>query len=175
MQTPVLGIAAFSGTGKTTLLRKLIPRLRDDGLKVGLVKHTHHRFRMDPPDTAQPCLDLPAAQVLVVSSRRSALLRHHPPTAAQALQDHLHRLDHEGLDLILVEGYKHLPLAKLELHRPALGRPLLCQDDPRVLAVASDQALVDLPVPLLDLNDVPAIAGFIHRQLASLGELAGAL
>jgi len=172
MQTPVLGIAAFSGTGKTTLLKQLIPCLAADGLTLGLVKHTHHRFRLDAPDETRHRLDLPAPQVLVASPRRSALLRHHPSGAEQSLWDHLRRLDGQGLDLILVEGYKRMPLPKLELHRPILGQPLLCREDAEVLAVASDVALERLPVPLLDLNDIRAIAGFIHGQLSWLGELA---
>jgi len=172
MQTPILGIAAFSGTGKTTLLRQLIPCLAADGLVLGLIKHTHHRFRLDPPARRRPRLDLPAPQVLVASPRRSALLRHHPPGDEQTLWDHLRRLDGAGLDLILVEGYKRMALPKLELHRPLLGQPLLCREDSRVLAVASDVDLRDLPVPLLDLNDIQAIVGFIHGQLPHLGELA---
>lgn len=167
----MLGIAAFSGTGKTTLLKKLIPCLVADGLRLGLVKHTHHRFRLDPPGRDAPRLDLPAAQVLALSSQRSALLRQHP---VQQLWDHLQRLDDPSLDLILVEGYKRIALPKIELHRPSLGHPLLCEEDPQVLAVASDVPLPNVSLPQLNLNDARAIADFIQAQRGQLVALLNA-
>ena len=138
----VLGFAAWSGTGKTTLLRRLIPVLRERGLRVGVLKHAHHTFDVDH------------------AGKDSFELRH---DAEPALAEVLSCLPPAGLDLILVEGFKHERFPKVELHRPALGRPLLYPDDPSIVAVAADAALSPAPaLPLLDLNDVDAVADFVR-------------
>lgn len=172
MPTPVVGFAAFSGTGKTTLLCRLIPALKARGLRLGLVKHSHHPFEIDRPGKDSYRLRRAGAhQVLVASRRRQALIRQHPPDARLTLDDLLQRLDtHGGLDLILVEGYKHCPIPKLELHRPSLGFPLLAGTDPDIIAVASDERLV-LPesMPQLNLNDTGAIVDFFHAHFCPLG------
>lgn len=158
---PVVGFAAFSGTGKTTLLCRLIPLLRARGLRLGLVKHSHHNFEIDRPGKDSHQLrQAGASQVIVASRRRLAFIHQHPPAARLTLADFLRRLDGTDLDLLLVEGYKYFPIPKIELHRPSLGHPLLVGADPDIIAVASD-APVEVPVPVLDLNDPAAIAVFI--------------
>ncbi len=163
LSTPVVGFAAFSGTGKTTLLCRLIPLLRDRGLRLGLVKHSHHNFEIDRPGKDSHQLrQAGASQVLVASRRRLALIHQHPAASRLTLADFLQRLDASELDLLLVEGYKYFPIPKIELHRPGLGHPLLAAADPDIIAVASDASLVlPVPLPLLDLNDSVAIADFI--------------
>lgn len=159
----MLGIAAWSGTGKTTLLVRLLPLLRQRGLRVGLVKHAHHTFDVDTP--GKDSYELRAAgasPVLVASRRRWALMAETPAEADPVLSDLLARFDVREVDLILVEGFKHEAFPKVELHRPAVGKPLLFPDDPNVVAVATDAPLprpADLPV--LDLNDVEGIADFV--------------
>jgi molybdenum cofactor guanylyltransferase/molybdopterin-guanine dinucleotide biosynthesis protein MobB len=165
----VLGFAAWSGTGKTTLLRALIPVLRADGLRVGVVKHAHHSFDVDHPGKDSYMLRHAGAERVLIGSRtRWALMVEHQadhdePDLARLLA----HMPGAGLDLILVEGFKHEAFPKIELHRPALGRPLLHPHDASIIALASDAPLAQpAGLPLLDLNDVAAIAAFVRRFAA---------
>lgn len=161
---PILGICAWSGTGKTTLLRAVIPMLRERGLRLALLKHAHHRFDIDHPGKDSHTLrEAGAEQVVVASRERIATIRERNPADGEpSLQESLAALDSRELDLVLVEGFKHAAIAKLELHRPALGKTLLCSEDRNVVAVASDVPL-PLPreLPQLDLNSPAQIAEFI--------------
>lgn len=159
----MLGFAAWSGTGKTTLLVQLLPRLRGRGLRVGMIKHAHHSFEVDQPGKdSYELRKAGASPMLVVSSRRWALMADLEQERDPLLQDMLDRLDQTQLDVILVEGFKHESFPKIELHRPAVGKPLLFPDDPNVVAIATDAPLVGtMPLPVLDLNDAGAIAGFV--------------
>jgi len=162
---PVLGFAAYSGTGKTTVLKQLIPLLRQQGLRPGVVKHAHHEVEFDVPGKDSYVLrKAGAGQVLLASANRWALMGEEPQTLEPELPVLLKRMDLSELDLVLVEGFRHIPFAKIELHRPSLGRPLLCLSDETILAVATD-AEVALPgsLPRLDLNDVEAIASFVQE------------
>lgn len=160
---PVIGFVAWSGTGKTTLLRAVIPLLKDQGLRVGLVKHAHHRFDVDTPGKDSYLLrEAGANPVMLASRHRWVLMRETPGHAEAELDQLLPWLGREALDLVLVEGFKHHPYPKVELHRPALGNPLLYPEDPDIVAVASDAPLAPRPpLPLLDLNDPPAIARWL--------------
>lgn len=161
---PLLGFVAFSGTGKTTLLKQLIPLLKARGLQLAVVKHTHHQFDIDTPGKdSYELRQAGAEQVMVASRRRWALMVETPNQVEDPQLDSLiQQLDSAALDLILVEGFKHAAIPKIELHRPALQKPLLCPEDPDIIAVASDVPLsqqIDLPV--LALNNPEAIADFI--------------
>jgi molybdopterin-guanine dinucleotide biosynthesis protein MobB len=160
---PVLGFAAWSGTGKTTLLVQLLPKLRGRGLRVGMIKHAHHSFEVDQPGKdSYELRKAGASPMLVVSSRRWALMADFEQERDPVLQEMLDRLDQSQLDVILVEGFKHEAFPKIELHRPAVGKPLLFPDDPTVVAVATDAPLAAAaPLPVLDLNDVGVIADFV--------------
>jgi len=161
---PVLGFAAWSGTGKTTLLRGLIPALQARGMRVAVIKHAHHDFDIDKPGKDSYELRKAGAdQVLVASSRRWALVTEVRPEREPVLEDLVGRLDAESCDLILVEGFRHLAFPKIELHRPSLGRPLLFPEDPSIIAVAADAPLGrETALPRLDLNDIDAIAEFVR-------------
>jgi molybdopterin-guanine dinucleotide biosynthesis adapter protein len=160
---PMLGIAAWSGTGKTTLLRALLPLLRTKGLRVGVVKHTHHDFDIDlPGKDSYELRRAGATQVLIGSRRRWALIVETDLDRDPPLAEMLAHIGTDALDLILIEGLKNEPIPKLEVHRPAMGRPLLCVKDPHVIAIATD-APVTPPraMPVIDLNDIAAIASFV--------------
>ena len=172
---PLLGICAYSGTGKTTLLERLIPLLRSGGLRLALLKHAHHSFDIDQPGKDSHTLRKAGAeQVLVASRHRMALIRECTgPTREPRLADLLPCIDTRGLDLVLVEGFKHERIPKIELHRPALGHPLIHARDRHVIAVASDAPLIPArDLPILDLNRPDLIHGFIGDWLADRAALA---
>jgi molybdopterin-guanine dinucleotide biosynthesis protein B len=159
----IFGFAGWSGSGKTTLIEKLIPRFVGAGLRVSLIKHAHHTFDVDQPGKdSYRHRHAGAAEVLVTSSRRWVLMHelrgaHEPP-----FEEQIKRLS--PCDLLLVEGFKHAPIPKLEVWRATLGEPLLHPNDPHIVAVATD-ARVDTRLPLLDLNDDAAVARFILAYL----------
>ncbi|HBL4998921.1 molybdopterin-guanine dinucleotide biosynthesis protein B [Enterobacter cloacae] len=160
--TPVLAIAAWSGTGKTTLLKKLIPALCAKGIRPGLIKHTHHNMDVDKPGKdSYELRKAGAAQTMVASRERWALMTETPDEAPLDLAYLVSRMDHSTLDLVLVEGFKHEAVAKILLFRSDAGHDVseLTLDE-HVIAVASDVAL-DVEVPVLDLNDEDRIAEFI--------------
>lgn len=164
----VLGIAGYSGSGKTTLLKRLLPALRKAGLRVAVLKHAHHEFDIDyPGKDSYELRHAGACRLLVASSQRSALIEERGPDAGDPPLDRLlAQLDAPDIDLILVEGFRHEHFPKLEVHRPSLGRALLCADDEAVIAVASDEALA-LPrkLPRYALDDTPALIDFILERL----------
>ncbi len=160
---PVVGFAAYSGTGKTTLLTRLLPKLTQRGLRVGMVKHAHHQFEIDQPGKdSYELRKAGAREMLIASGRHWALMADTGREGDPILQEMLDRLDQSRLDLILVEGFKHEAFPKIELYRPALGKPLIHPDDPDVVALACDEPITPArELPLLDLNDPQAIADFI--------------
>jgi molybdopterin-guanine dinucleotide biosynthesis adapter protein len=163
---PILGFAAFSGTGKTTLLTQLIPILKQDGLRIGLIKHSHHNFQIDQPGKDSFRLrEAGASPVMLVSTHRRAIITEFQSVTEPLLDEQLLALDQSELDLILVEGFKATQFPKIELHRPSLNNPLLYLNDPSIIAVASDTPL-DIPPTLvrLDLNRSDLIAKFITQQ-----------
>jgi molybdopterin-guanine dinucleotide biosynthesis protein B len=156
----VFGIAGWSGSGKTTLVVALLPELIRRGLTVSTLKHAHHAFDVDQPGKdSWEHRHAGATEVMVSSANRWALMHEHRGAPEATLDELLQRMS--PVDLVLVEGFKRHPHPKLEVHRPSLGKPLLCREDPHVVAVASDARLDGLPVPLLDLDAVAAIADFI--------------
>ncbi|MEI6067341.1 MAG: molybdopterin-guanine dinucleotide biosynthesis protein B [Methylococcaceae bacterium] len=163
---PLLGFAAFSGTGKTTLLTQTIPILKHHGLRIGLIKHSHHNFQIDQPSKDSFRLrEAGASPVMLVSTHRRAIITEITPEQEPRLDDQLKLFDQSELDLILVEGFKAEPFPKIELHRPSLNKPLLYPNDPNIIAIASDVAL-ETPDTLtrLDINQPEMIAAFILNQ-----------
>jgi len=160
----VLGFVAFSGTGKTTLLKQLIPILKARGLHLALIKHTHHQFDIDTPGKdSYELRQAGAEQVMVASRRRWALMVETPNQIDDPqLESLIQQLDTTALDLILVEGFKHTAVPKIELHRPAFNKPLLFPKDPDIIALASDAPLTQqIDLPVLALNNPEAIADFV--------------
>ena len=162
--TPLLGFVAYSGTGKTTLLEKLIPKLRAQNIQIGLIKHAHHNFDIDIPGKDSYRLRKAGAQqVLVASNTRQALIIENQnieiePDLAQCIES----LQTDKLDLILVEGIKDVAYPKLDINRSTHAQPFMYQDDSNIIAVISDVKL-DLPesVTGIDLNNLEDITDFI--------------
>lgn len=156
----IFGLSGWSGSGKTTLLVKLIPELVGRGLTVSTLKHAHHEFDVDKPGKdSYVHRAAGATEVLISSARRFALMHELRDAPEPSLDELIPRMT--PVDLILIEGFKTHAHDKLEVHRPALGKPLFCLQDPHVVAVATDTPVAGLPVPRLDLNDVGTIADFI--------------
>lgn len=164
---PVLGFAAFSGTGKTTLLKQLLPLLREQGLRIGMIKHTHHDFDIDQPGKdSYELRKAGASEMLVASGQRWALMVETEKSGDPILQDMVKRLDQSRLDLVLVEGFKNERFPKIELHRSKLNKPRLYPDDDSIIAFATDdQSEQPAAIPQLDLNNCGAIVGFILEWL----------
>jgi molybdopterin-guanine dinucleotide biosynthesis protein B len=156
----IFGLAGWSGSGKTTLLVKLIPELTRRGLRVSTLKHAHHGFDVDRPGKdSYEHRAAGATEVMISSAKRFALmheLRDAPEPTVEELVAHM-----TPVDLLIIEGFKTHGHDKIEVHRPALGKPLLAAEDTTYVAVASDVAIAGLRVPRLDLNDIAAIADFV--------------
>jgi molybdopterin-guanine dinucleotide biosynthesis protein B len=157
------GFAGYSGAGKTTLIEQLIPRFKARGLSVSLIKHTHHNFDVDHPGKdSYRHRAAGAGEVLLTCDTRWVLMHELHGQPEPSLQDQLTVLS--PCDLVLIEGFKQTAIPKLEVHRPAHGKPPIWPENPSVIAVATDAA-VACPLPRLDLNDVDAIATFILKYL----------
>ncbi len=164
---PVLGFAAWSGTGKTTLLKQLLPRLQLRGLRIGCIKHAHHDFDVDlPGKDSYELRHAGARQMLIASAKRWALMTEDPQNEAPKLADLLAKLDTDQLDMVLVEGFKAENYPKIELFRPVLGKSLHCEQDHSIIAVATDDPTA-LPegftLPLLDINNLDEIDAFVYQ------------
>jgi molybdopterin-guanine dinucleotide biosynthesis protein MobB len=160
----VIGVVGWKNNGKTTLVVRLIEHLVARGYRVSTVKHAHHEADLDRPGKdSWRHREAGAAEVMLATARRWALvheLRDEPEPPLDAI---LARLS--PADLVIVEGFKSFPHPKVEVHRAERGTPLIARDDPTIVAVASDEPLPDLAVPVLGLDDVPAIADLILRRL----------
>lgn len=162
---PLLGITAWSGTGKTTLLKQLIPQLRKREIRVGMIKHTHHDMDVDKPGKDSYELRKAGAdQTLVASQQRWALMTETPELPELDLYYLASRFDASKLDLILVEGFKGETIPKIVLYRHINERDFNDLLDEHVIAVASDCDL-SVDFPLLDINAPEAIAEFIADWL----------
>ena len=160
----VVGFAGFSGSGKTTLVERLIPALKMRGLRVSVVKHAHHKFDIDHPgkDTYRH-REAGAFEVVVASNQRLALIREFE-RPGQLTVHHLIAELYEGVDWVLVEGFKESNVHKIEVWRGASGKPALYPDDDFIVAIATDSP-AQLPQatlrPVLDLNDPEAVAQWL--------------
>jgi molybdopterin-guanine dinucleotide biosynthesis adapter protein len=170
----VLGIAGWSGSGKTTLITQLIPQLIARGLKVAAVKHAHHSFEVDQPGKDSYAMREAGATEVIVSSARRWVQMHELGTGTEAtLAELLGRVT--PCDLVLIEGYKTQRHPKLEVFRRSVGMPPLHLSDPRVVAVAADQPFPDATIPVLDLDDIPAIAELVCARAEPLAAVLAAL
>ncbi len=159
----ILGIAGWRGSGKTRLVTRLLRELVAREITISTMKHAHHHFDVDQPGKdSYEHRNAGATEVLVTSSNRWALMHEHrgdPEATFDSLLPRMH-----SVDLLLVEGFKEYAHDKIEVHRPSVGKPLLCPNDPHIIAVASDTVLSGLAIPVLSLDDIAAIADFIVEQ-----------
>ncbi|BAN35103.1 molybdopterin-guanine dinucleotide biosynthesis protein MobB [Sulfuricella denitrificans skB26] len=158
----VFGFAGYSGSGKTTLIEQLIPLFVAEGLKISLIKHTHHNFAIDQPGKdsyrhrAAGC-----SEVMVTSQYRWTLVHELRNEPEPSLKEQLARL--APCDLVLVESFKNEAIAKLEVHRTTIDKALLFPQDPNIAAIASDLPL-ETSLPQFRLNQPKIIAEFILQQ-----------
>jgi molybdopterin-guanine dinucleotide biosynthesis protein B len=164
----IIGLAGWSGAGKTTLLTRLIPHFNAQGLRVSVIKHAHHQFDVDVPGKdSWRHREAGAAEVLVASEKRWALMHELRGTAEPRLPELLEKLS--AVDLVVVEGFKREPHHKIEVHRAANGKSLLFPDDPFIVGIATDVA-VETRLPAVHLNDIPAVAALVLRSAMTADE-----
>jgi molybdopterin-guanine dinucleotide biosynthesis protein B len=163
----VLGVVGWSGSGKTTLLEYLVGQLAAAGVRVNVIKHSHHDIVLEPPHKDSARLRTAgAAEVMIASPYRYAILHELRATPEPSLEEHLARL--APAELTLVEGYKWAAIPKLEVFRPELGRAAMYPEDPHVVAVASSAAAPAGPGPhpvWLDLDQPAAVLRWLERRL----------
>ncbi len=167
---PIVGFAAYSGTGKTTLLINIIPLLKKRGLEVGVIKHAHHTFEIDQPGKdSYEIRKAGASQMLIGSKKRWALMIEQDEEDQQTrLEEYISYLDQNKLNLILVEGFKPEAIPKIELHRPGLGHPLISSTDENVIAIATDAPLSEnTDLIILDLNNYESIVEYIINNVCN--------
>ena len=159
----IFGLAGWSGSGKTTLMVNLIPELVGRGLSVSTMKHAHHDFDIDQPGKdSYEHRQAGAREVMISASKRWALMHEVRKEVEPSVDELIARMT--PVDLLLVEGFKWHAHSKMEIYRPILGKPLLQNNDPNIVAVASDENIDDLTVPVFDLNNIISIADFIIKK-----------
>jgi molybdopterin-guanine dinucleotide biosynthesis protein B len=167
----IIGLAGWSGSGKTTLIKKIIPCLIARGTSVSTLKHAHHGFDLDQPGKDSFFHRAAGAtEVIISSSKRWAILhelREEPEWDLGALVAKM-----SPVDLVLVEGFKRDAFPKLEVHRAANGKSLIHPDDPYIVAIASDVALPQAKVPVIDLDNIEAIADLLLKRAVSVAAAA---
>ncbi|HHC6441937.1 TPA: bifunctional molybdopterin-guanine dinucleotide biosynthesis adaptor protein MobB/molybdopterin molybdotransferase MoeA [Vibrio parahaemolyticus] len=165
LNIPILGFAAYSGTGKTTLLESLLPKLTEAGLRIGMLKHAHHNFDVDKPGKDSYRLRKAGASQMLIASRNRFALMTETPEAEAEFEYLLTRFDEDKLDVVLVEGCKNIAFPKIELHREEVGKPWLYPHDENIIAIASDSAELDSELPQMNINDLDAIAQFVLQYV----------
>ncbi|EIV8660290.1 TPA: bifunctional molybdopterin-guanine dinucleotide biosynthesis adaptor protein MobB/molybdopterin molybdotransferase MoeA [Vibrio parahaemolyticus] len=165
LNIPILGFAAYSGTGKTTLLEALLPKLTEAGLRIGMLKHAHHNFDVDKPGKDSYRLRKAGASQMLIASRNRFALMTETPEAEAEFEYLLTRFDEDMIDVVLVEGCKNIAFPKIELHREEVGKPWLYPHDDNIIAIASDSAELDSELPQMNINDLDAIAQFVLQYV----------
>ncbi|MDA9288928.1 molybdenum cofactor guanylyltransferase MobA [Alphaproteobacteria bacterium] len=164
---PFFGLAGWSGSGKTTLCTKLIENFTKIGIKVGTLKHAHHKFELDKPGKDSFNLRQAGARPMIISSKeRFALIQENDGDEEKSLFQMLEIFAKEPInqcDIIIVEGYKNEPIPKIEVYRPDINKPLLYKEDNNIFAIASD-IKIDTSIPSFDLNNITSISDFIIHK-----------
>jgi molybdopterin-guanine dinucleotide biosynthesis protein B len=165
----VIGVAGWSGAGKTTLISRVIPHLRAQGLRVSVIKHAHHEFDVDVPGKdSWVHRQSGAEEVLVSSANRWALMHELRGAAEPSLPELLRKMS--PVDLLIVEGFKSEPYRKIEVYRKDNGKPPLFPDDPAIACIATD-AEIKTALPVAHLDDIPAVAAMMRNHALPLEEV----
>ena len=173
-ETRVLGIAGWSGSGKTTLITKLIPFLAKRDIRVATLKHAHHSFDVDlPGKDSYEHRKAGACEVIVSSARRWVQMHEVGDGPEATLPELLARLS--PCDLVLVEGFKTERHPKLEVFRSVVGKTPLHPEDPRIVAIASDQDFPGAGVPVVNINDIPGVADIVYARAQPLSAVLATL
>jgi molybdopterin-guanine dinucleotide biosynthesis adapter protein len=168
----VIGVAGWSGAGKTTLISRVIPYLRERGLRVSVIKHAHHEFDVDVPGKdSWVHRQSGAEEVLVSSANRWALMHELRGAAEPSLPELLKKMS--LVDLLIVEGFKSEPYRKIEVHRKDSGKPPLFPDDPAIACIATD-AGIETALPMAHLDDIAAVAELMRKYALPLEEVLAA-
>jgi molybdopterin-guanine dinucleotide biosynthesis protein B len=168
----VIGVAGWSGAGKTTLISRVIPYLREQGLRVSVIKHAHHDFDVDVPGKdSWVHRQSGAEEVLVSSANRWALMHELRGAAEPSLPELLRKMS--PVDLLMVEGFKSEPYRKIEVHRRDSGKPLLFPDDPAIACIATD-AVIETALPVAHLDDIPSVAALMRKYALPIEEILAA-
>lgn len=163
----IIGIAGWSGAGKTALIVRLLPILVARGMRVATLKHAHHDFDVDiPGKDSYEHRKAGASEVIISSARRWVQMHELGAAPELRLADLLRHV--APCDLILVEGFKHEHHPKIEIYREAVGKPLLQLHDETIVAVASDARVPKATVDVIDLNDAAEVADTICRRAITL-------
>ena len=164
---PFFGLAGWSGSGKTTLCTKLIENFTKIGIKVGTLKHAHHKFELDKPGKDSFNLRKAGSRPMIISSKeRFAVIQENDENEEKSLFQMLEMFAKDPIqkcDLIIVEGFKNEPIPKIEVYRKIIGKPELYKEDKNIFAIATDTK-IDSPIPILDLNKVNSISDYILKK-----------
>jgi molybdopterin-guanine dinucleotide biosynthesis protein MobB len=169
MSPPVVSIVAKSGTGKTTLLEKLIVEMKQRGFRVGAIKHDAHSFNIDHEGKDSWRLTQAGADIMLITSpEKITMVKQHAkeqePTLAETVATYCN-----DIDIVLTEGFKRSTMPKIEVHRRERSKRLLCRGeeyDPSLIAIASDSPL-EVDVPLYDINDTQGLCDLIVERFLS--------
>jgi molybdopterin-guanine dinucleotide biosynthesis protein B len=168
----VIGIAGWSGAGKTTLISRVIPYLREQGLRVSVIKHAHHDFDVDiPGKDSWVHRQSGAEEVLVSSAKRWALMHELRGAVEPELPELLKKM--APVDLVVIEGFKSEPHRKIEVYRKASGKPPLFPDDPAIAGVATDVA-IKTTLDAAHLDDIPAVAAMMQKYAIPIEDVLAA-
>ena len=168
----VIGVAGWSGAGKTTLISRVIPHLREQGLRVSVIKHAHHDFDVDMPGKdSWVHRQSGAEEVLVSSANRWALMHELRGAAEPQLAELLKKMS--PVDLVVIEGFKSDPHRKIEVHRKAGGKPPLFPENPAIVGIATDAA-IETTLPVAHLDDIPAVATMMRKYAIAVEDVFAA-
>ena len=168
----VIGVAGWSGAGKTTLMSRVIPYLREQGLRVSVIKHAHHDFDVDVPGKdSWVHRQSGAEEVLVSSANRWALMHELRGAMEPRLPELLQKMS--PVDLVVIEGFKSEPHRKIEVYRKANGKPPLFPEDPAIAGIATDAA-IETTLPVAHLDDIPAVAAMMRTYAIPVEDVLAA-